>query len=59
MSIYFFGKIILQQGVNPDQSKIHMPTDVPPLKTEKELQSFLGKVNYLSKFSPVTLVICE
>ena len=33
--------------------------DMLSTKTKRELQSFLGIVNYLSKFSPTTTEICE
>ena len=54
MSTPFFDDIISQQGVSPDTNKIHVLTDMPQLKIKKELQSFLGILNYLSTFSPAT-----
>ena len=33
--------------------------DMPPLKPKKELQAFLGIMNYLSKYSPATEEVCE
>ena len=59
MSIPFFSLKISWQGVSPDPSKIQMLTDVPPPMTKKELQSFLGILNYLSKFSPGTAELNE
>ena len=41
-------------GVSPDPAKVEALTDILPAKTKRELQSFLGKENYLSKFSPMT-----
>ena len=38
-----------------DQSTDQMP--VP--KNKRELQAFLGTINYLGKFSPSTLEVCE
>ena len=32
---------------------------MPPPKTEKKLQAFFGIINYLSKFSPSTVDVCE
>ena len=32
---------------------------MPTPKTEKELQKFLGIINYLGKFSPRTAELCE
>ena len=33
--------------------------DMPPTKTKKELQSFLGILKCLGKFSPVSAEVCE
>ena len=35
-----------------------MPADMPPLLT-KNLQSFLGIMNYLGRFSAVTAEVCK
>ena len=32
---------------------------VPPPKTKRELQAFLGIINYLGKFSPATADVCK
>ena len=32
---------------------------MPPLKVKRELQAFLGIINYLGKFSPRTVEMCE
>ena len=45
--------------MSPDPAKVKALTDMPPLKTKKELQLFLGIVNYLSKFSPMTAEVWE
>ena len=34
-------------------------TEIPPPKNKKELQTFLGIMDYLSKFSPSTADVCE
>ena len=44
--------------MNSDQRKVQTP-DVPPPKSTKEVQSFLGRLNYLSMFSPATADVCE
>ena len=33
--------------------------EIPPPKTKKELQAFLGIINYLSKLSPSTVDVCD
>ena len=34
-------------------------TDMPPPKTKKEVQAFHSKINYLGKFSPSMVDVCE
>ena len=46
-------------GASPDPRKVQMLINMPPPKLIKEFQSFLGILNYLSKFSPVTAEVCE
>ena len=53
-AIPFFGKVVLREGVKPDPWKIKPLTKMPAPKNKKELQAFLGIINYLGKFSPGT-----
>ena len=46
-SIPFFGEIISQKGVSSDSRKIQALTDILPPKPMKELQSFLGILQYV------------
>ena len=46
-SIPFFGKVISQNGVQLDPQKISTLMEMPPPNTKKELQAFLGIINYL------------
>ena len=50
--VKFFGLILLRQGVSPDPAKIDALRRLPEPRDEKLLQSFLGMVNYLSRFDP-------
>ena len=50
--VKFFGLILSRQGVSPDPAKIEALRKLPEPKDEKLLQSFLGMVNYLSRFDP-------
>ena len=59
MSIPFFGEVISREGVQPDPQKIKALTDMPAPKNKKELQAFLGIINYLGKFSPGTGDVCD
>ena len=46
----FFGHTLSKDGVHPDKAKVELIQKWPIPKNIKELQSFLGTVNYLSKF---------
>ena len=58
-SIPFFGEVISREGVQPDPQKIKVLTDMLAPKNKKELQAFLGIINYHGKFSPGTADICN
>ena len=51
-SISFYGVTLSSDGVKPDPRKIEAIKYLPEPKSEALLQSFLGIVNYLSRFSP-------
>ena len=51
-SISFYGVTISADGVKPDHRKIEAIRNLPEPRSEPLLQSFLGIVNYLSRFSP-------
>ena len=50
--VKFFGLILTRSSVIPDLAKIEALKKLPEPKDEKLLQSFLGMVNYLSRFDP-------
>ena len=50
-SISFYGVTLSKDGVKPNPQKIQAIRQLPEPKTEALLQSFLGMVNYLSRFS--------
>ena len=58
-SIPFFGEVILRRGVQLDPQKIKALTDMPAPNSKKELQAFLGIINYLGKFSPCAADVCD
>ena len=47
----FFGKTYTIDGRKPSQSKVNAIQEMPPPQSKKQVQSFIGMVNYLSKFS--------
>ena len=48
----FLGHIISERGIEPDPEKVSAIVDMPFPTNKKELQRFLGMVNYLGKFLP-------
>ena len=49
----FYGAIFTAQGVKSDPAKIQAIQDLPTPENHKQLQSFLGLINYLQTFFPV------
>ena len=58
-SIPFFGEVISRKGVQPDPQKIKALTDMLTPNNKKELQAFLGIINYLGKFYRGTTDVCD
>ena len=58
-SIPFFGKVVSREGIQPDLQMIKALTNMPVPKNKRELQAFLGIINYLGKFSPGTAEVCK
>ena len=50
--VKFIGHTITQNGLKPDDCKIQAIQDMPSPSSRKELERFLGMVNYLGKFIP-------
>ena len=50
-SLTFLGHLINQEGIFQDPAKLLTIKDMPPPKTVKELQRFLGMVHQLGNFS--------
>ena len=49
--VSFFGHKWTQDGIKPDDSKISAIQKMTPPENRKDLQSFLGLVNYLTRYS--------
>ena len=58
-SILFFGEVVSREGIQSDPQKIRALAKMPAPKNKKELQAFLGIINYLSKFSPDMSEVCK
>ena len=57
--VEFFGKTYMTQGHKPSTTKVKAITKMPKPTTLKHLQTFLGMVQYLTKFSPRVAEIAE
>ena len=57
--VEFFGKTYTTQGHKPSDMKIKAITEMTKATNLKDLQTFLGMVQYLSKFSPRITEIAE
>ena len=44
------GFIVSQRGIKVDPAKVQPIQDMPTPQTEKQIRSFLGKVNYIARF---------
>lgn len=51
-SVKFYGHVLTDQGLKPDESKISTIRKYPTPTNRKEVHRFVGMVNYLSKFIP-------
>ena len=55
----FFGKTYTIGGQKPLQSKVKVIQDMPPPQSKNQVQSFIGMLNYLSKFSACLSELAE
>ncbi|XP_070010681.1 uncharacterized mitochondrial protein AtMg00860-like [Nicotiana sylvestris] len=51
--------IVSRRGIELDLSKVKAIQDLPPPKSKKDVMSFLGHLNYISRFIARSTVICE
>ena len=57
--VEFFGETYMTQGCKPSNTKVKAITEMPKPTTLEDLQTFLGMVQYRSKFSPRIAEIAE
>ena len=51
--------IVSRKGIELDLSKIKAIQELPPPKTRKEVMSFLGRLNYISRFIAQSTMVYE
>ena len=58
-----FGKLlgfmVSYRGIEVDPEKIKAIVEIKPLRTEKEIREFLGRIQYISRFITQLTMICE
>ena len=59
MEVDFFGETYTTSGHKPAQGKVYAITGMPAPTCKKQMQSFIGMGNYLSKFSARLLELME
>ena len=57
--VEFFGEMYTTQGCKPSDTKVKAITEMPKPENLKDLQTFLGMIQYLSKFSPRIAELAE
>ena len=55
----FFGELVSRKGVKPDPTKLEAIQNLQLPRTKHELQSFLGMINYISKYTPGAAQVCK
>ena len=53
------GFIVSQRGIEVDPEKIKAIVQMKPPRTEKEIQGFLGRIQYISRFIAPLTMTCE
>ena len=53
------GFMVSQRGIEVDLEKIKSIIEMKPPRTKKEIQGFLGKIQYISKFIAQLTMTCE
>ena len=53
------GHIVSQKWIEVDLNKVKAIREMPPSKNEKEVQGFIGRLQYISRFIAKLTTICE
>ena len=53
------GHIVSERGIEVDPDKIKAIQEMPMPKTEKDVQEFIGKLQYISRFIAKLTMICD
>ena len=53
------GFIVSEKGIKVDPAKVQAIRDLPVQKKEKQVRSFLGRINYFARFIAQLTATCE
>ena len=53
-----FGFIVSQKGIKVDPAKVQAIRDMPTPQIEKQIRSFIGKINYIARFIAQLTATC-
>ena len=53
------GFIVSKKGIEIDPDKVQAIQGLPPLRTQKEVRSFMGRLNYIARFISQMTAKCD
>ena len=53
------GFVVSKKGIEIDPDKVRAIQDLHPLSTQKEVRSFMGRLNYIARFISQMMAKCD
>ena len=53
------GFVVSKKGIEIDPDKVRAIQDLPPSRTQKEVRSFMGRLNYIARFISQMTAKCD
>ncbi|KAG8473279.1 hypothetical protein CXB51_035201 [Gossypium anomalum] len=53
------GFVVSEKGIEVDSDKVRAIQELPPLRTQKEVRGFLGRLNYIARFISQSTKKCD
>ena len=53
------GFVVSKKGIEIDPDKVRAIQDLPPPRTQKEVKSFMGRLNYIARFISQMMAKCD
>ena len=53
------GFVVSKKGIEIDTDKVRAIQDLPPPRTQKEVRSFIGRLNYIARFISQMTAKCD